>query len=665
MSRKDADENVWQKVNENGQNPASATPTDKVENEFTQMIDLADQPESVSDINPVETEEEPAAVVADSAEEKDSSVSAESASEGDFYKPTLQRALARHKTAWAAWKAQILKFPLFFANLFYEIGYYAEYGLVCSARALKKAAGFVGTKLKLALKFTVRMLVLALKVVLGLFWIPASHVISAFHNVHDIWYSRDPEQPRETWKETGCYLWGGLRRHVHLIFDLLGWVLPVAAGALFVFTVRTVMDYQYVLQLSYDDQVLGYVASEEVFETAQQDVKSRIVYTEDDAEQQWDLKPSYTLAVNDGIKLLNEDEVADAILASSGEEIIEATGLYMNGVFYGAVTEADRLRAELEDIKAPYVTGEPDETVSFVNEPELVDGVYLRSSVVDYDNISELIHGQVAGEVRYTVQKGDSPSAIAHSYGLTTAELYAMNPAMEDGNRLFVGDSLLVSQAVSFLQVQVTYRRVEQEEVAYQSVRTTTADLSFGMTKVKTKGVNGVNECEYDYVYVDGILTSKTLVSTTVLSEPVNEEVLVGTAVRPGVTMVPSSGGFMWPVPGYKYVSRGFTGLYAHNGMDICGAYGTPIYAAQSGVVTIAKYTGSGYGVYVAIDHGNGYSTLYGHCSSLAVSVGATVNQGDLIAYMGSTGNSTGNHCHFEIRVNGTQTNPAPYVGYG
>ena len=139
----------------------------------------------------------------------------------------------------------------------------------------------------------------------------------------------------------------------------------------------------------------------------------------------------------------------------------------------------------------------------------------------------------------------------------------------------------------------------------------------------------------------------------------------MGTTIKPGVTMVPSTGAYMWPIPGYSYCSRGWTGLYAHNGIDICGGYGTPIYATQSGVVTKALYTGRGYGVYVVIDHGGGYSSLYGHCSSLAVTAGQIVNQGDLIAYMGSTGNSTGNHCHFEIRINNVQVNPAPYVGYG
>jgi len=100
-----------------------------------------------------------------------------------------------------------------------------------------------------------------------------------------------------------------------------------------------------------------------------------------------------------------------------------------------------------------------------------------------------------------------------------------------------------------------------------------------------------------------------------------------------------------------------------HKGIDIGASYGTPIYAAASGTVSIAQYGyGGGYGNYILLDHGNGVQTLYGHCSSLAVSAGTHVNQGQVIAYVGSTGNSTGNHLHFEVRVNGVAQNPQNYV---
>lgn len=104
-----------------------------------------------------------------------------------------------------------------------------------------------------------------------------------------------------------------------------------------------------------------------------------------------------------------------------------------------------------------------------------------------------------------------------------------------------------------------------------------------------------------------------------------------------------------------------------HSGIDISGGgiYGHPIYASKAGTVIIAKTTyieGYSYGKYVVIDHGDGYSTLYGHCSDIYVSVGQQVEQGEAVAAVGSTGWSTGPHLHFEVRVNNIPQNPFDYV---
>lgn len=100
---------------------------------------------------------------------------------------------------------------------------------------------------------------------------------------------------------------------------------------------------------------------------------------------------------------------------------------------------------------------------------------------------------------------------------------------------------------------------------------------------------------------------------------------------------------------------------HTHKGIDIAATRGTPILATASGTVTFAGWSG-GYGYLVKIDHGNGVETYYGHCSKLYVSAGDTVEAGEQIAAVGSTGNSTGNHLHFEIRLNGKQVNPQKYV---
>lgn len=126
-----------------------------------------------------------------------------------------------------------------------------------------------------------------------------------------------------------------------------------------------------------------------------------------------------------------------------------------------------------------------------------------------------------------------------------------------------------------------------------------------------------------------------------------------------------NGGTFQWPVAGDGggVVTSPYGPRWGrmHQGIDIGCATGTPIVAGESGTVIGATYSSS-MGNYVLIDHGNGVSTVYMHNSSLVVSVGQTVARGQLIAYAGSTGNSTGPHCHFGVRINGTYVDPAPYL---
>ncbi len=136
-------------------------------------------------------------------------------------------------------------------------------------------------------------------------------------------------------------------------------------------------------------------------------------------------------------------------------------------------------------------------------------------------------------------------------------------------------------------------------------------------------------------------------------------------------------GGFIWPVPGFKTISSGFSDTqdraHVHGAIDIAGhcIYGASIVASASGRVIMVNCVvdskgrgGGGYGKYVVIDHGNGISTLYGHMSNVAVSVGQTVSQGQLIGNVGNTGFSTGPHLHFEYRVNGIRRNPREILSY-
>ena len=136
----------------------------------------------------------------------------------------------------------------------------------------------------------------------------------------------------------------------------------------------------------------------------------------------------------------------------------------------------------------------------------------------------------------------------------------------------------------------------------------------------------------------------------------------MGTKEKPKTA---STGPFSWPISGRitsYFGGRYIFGRYSyHSGIDIAASYGASIRAADGGKVTFAGYKGS-YGNLVVITHDNGTQTYYGHNSSLLVSAGQKVSKGQAIARAGSTGRSTGTHCHFEVRVRGSAVNPLNYL---
>jgi murein DD-endopeptidase MepM/ murein hydrolase activator NlpD len=139
-------------------------------------------------------------------------------------------------------------------------------------------------------------------------------------------------------------------------------------------------------------------------------------------------------------------------------------------------------------------------------------------------------------------------------------------------------------------------------------------------------------------------------------------EALIGIQAKNAVKALGTSGaGFIWPLNGNITSYYGPRWGRMHTGWDIDGYTGQPLVAAKEGKVVLASYY-SGYGNAVIVDHGGGYGTLYAHMSAFAVTNGEFVEQGELVGYVGCTGSCTGDHVHFEIRVNGDPVDPAPYM---
>ena len=545
----------------------------------------------------------------------------------------------------------------FFTALFYRLGYMAELTVIVAWKKVKKSAYILYRILKRIFKeiriFTDRLLDGILED-LGL---PFARIKGAFIYIKRLIRIGKKDSSRQTGKEVREYVAQGVKNNKQFLPVFVSYLIPAMCFALMVGVITYGLNQSYAIKVSLDGEEIGVVDNYTVLKNADSVIKNKLVTLDD--SQQWTMNPKIEITTKTGNKVVDERQLSDAILQASEEDIVTATGFYVDGKFYGAVENVEPVQNAINSMLAPYEDGNENKTVGFVQDVSLAEGIFFTDTIVDESDLTEKITGLVEGEVWYTVVSGDSPSLVASKNGLRLRELYNLNPELEGGG-LWVGDQLLVSQAVPFLQVKEVVREVRDVETAYTTEQRANNSMNLGTTKTVQKGEKGLNKVTVDVTYIDGIANSETVIETVVIKEPVKEIIEVGRYLPSvGVFTNIGSGAFGWPTGGGVRVSRGFAGQYpAHNGVDIAGPYGTPIYASDAGIVTTAKYTNRGYGVYLIVDHGNGYQTVYGHCSSLLVGYGEQVQKGQLIARMGSTGNSTGNHLHFEIKSGNHRYDP-------
>jgi murein DD-endopeptidase MepM/ murein hydrolase activator NlpD len=271
--------------------------------------------------------------------------------------------------------------------------------------------------------------------------------------------------------------------------------------------------------------------------------------------------------------------------------------------------------------------------------------------------LDKILTGAVA-QNKHIVQAGETLSAIARMYNTTTADLVAANPDVTP-EQLYIGQEILLNQAVPLLTVQTTEVSTYQREIPFETEYENNSGMYVGESSVKVNGEAGVENVTSRIVRNNGVQVAELVLETEIVKEPVNKVVYVGTRELPPLQ---GTGTFKYPVSGAR-LSSGFGYRWGrmHNGIDLACKTGTPIRASDGGTVIFAAYSGS-YGNVVKIDHGGGYVTVYAHCSSILVSKGDRVYQGQHIANVGSTGRSTGPHCHFEIQYNGTPKNPMSYL---
>ncbi|MEF3309486.1 peptidoglycan DD-metalloendopeptidase family protein [Paenibacillus sp. GYB004] len=264
----------------------------------------------------------------------------------------------------------------------------------------------------------------------------------------------------------------------------------------------------------------------------------------------------------------------------------------------------------------------------------------------------------------YVVEEGDTLWDISLKKNVPFDDLILMNP--NAGDFLKAGQAVIISPEKRLLNVRAEGTKVEQVSLPFKTVYKT--DKS-GKEKDQ-EGKEGIKEISYTVTIENGVEVARSITNEKLITLPVDRIRIKMPPVQ--IASAPTSkksdetevgnNTFLWPADGGKVTSGyGYRGKEFHQGLDIAGGNSLNIRAGAAGEVIFAGWKGD-YGNLVILSHDNGLSTYYAHNKELLVSKGDHVQSGDTIAIMGSTGESTGIHVHFEVRKNGKAVNPNAYL---
>lgn len=459
-----------------------------------------------------------------------------------------------------------------------------------------------------------------------------------------------------------------MRRHPAAVKGVYYVAAPLMAAAVLVLTLSYWTSATFGIQVEYEGENVGYISDETTYRAAAAMARERVYSADGDFSISDTPKMTVTLVHTE--PMLTSDSLCDEILRTKGDAIAEASGLYVDGVFVGSMESRSEVETLLNDIKNAYCTGEAEERAEFIQAVEITDGLFLSSSVISAEQMKGKLTAEAVVQKDYTVQAGDTLSTIARRLDMTLDDLRAMNDSVKN-DLIYPGDTLMVQRPQPFLRVKVVRTLHYTEVIPFGTEKEYDANRPVTYEKVKVAGQNGSQDVTAEVTLIDGVEQSRTILSIDVIKNPVTKVVVVGTkkVVTPAgpikVGDGVSTGSMLWPVPICHNMSRGFRS--GHYALDICNGpvtvRGKTFIAADGGTV-VAAATGwnGGYGNMIRIRHANGLETVYAHCQSLRVVTGQKVTRGQVIGVIGSTGNSTGPHLHFEVIKNGRRVNPLRYV---
>lgn len=281
-------------------------------------------------------------------------------------------------------------------------------------------------------------------------------------------------------------------------------------------------------------------------------------------------------------------------------------------------------------VKAYVLVVDGKDTISFKSHEDLMSTLErIKSRYVIDDGKTEFVE-----EIGY------------REHYISESQIYDENTAFD----YIINNSLLNVRTLANVRYTAT--------VSFDTVRTEDNSMYQGNVDIVKEGEVGQSIVSACVIYINGEETQRYINDEDIITEPVTQYEKIGTLTPPPGY---GTGNFIYPVDGRFTSGYGQRWGRLHGGIDLAAQTGSEIAASDNGEVVFAEYSGS-YGLLVKLDHKNGYVTYYAHCSEILVEVGDCVKQGDTIALVGNTGNSTGPHCHFEIVYDNEKLNPLDFL---
>ena len=474
------------------------------------------------------------------------------------------------------------------------------------------------------------------------------------------WYDKSSDVLEWFVKKTAVLL---MRKYHDMLLELAQYrkkiikdciiILVVGVGAVAIFA--SAVDYEY----AYNGRTLGIVHEQrEVLEIL--DMVSEELSLEYGSNISID--PETDITFKPVISFGKEIDDADTVLKRftyMGDIQAQAYGIIVDGERVVTVASEKIANDVLDAIKELYTKkNKKYEYIGFVEDIKIEPYSTTLANVSSKAAAIKKIKKGGQEEVTYKVKAGDTLYGICEKLDVSLSELKKMNPKITDNMTIHIGDKFVTQQAIPLITVETVEVSVFAEPVDYKTVTKKSGSYFKGETVVVQSGKKGKARVTAKLTKRNGKTVKRKDLEVETIKEPVNKVIVKGTKPVPAKK---GTGTFMRPVNAGVYAGYGMRWGRMHYGLDFSAPTGTPIYAADGGTVTFAGWSGA-YGYVITIDHGANKKTLYAHCSRLFVSAGNKVYKGQHIAAVGSTGRSTGPHCHFEIFINGSNVNPAYYI---